>query len=47
MFFSEKHFLTSPYEYSNERIDDVIPSQFSIDFIYRYDKKSHISAMKI
>ena len=26
-----KHFLTSPYEYSNERVDDVIPSQF---FIY-------------
>ena len=36
--FSRKHFLTSPYEYSNERVDDVIPSQFSIDFIYRYDK---------
>ena len=36
--FSENDFLTSPYEYSNERVDDVIPSQFSIDFIYRYDK---------
>ena len=36
--FFRKHFLTSPYEYSNERVDDVIPSQFSIDFIYRYDK---------
>ena len=36
--FFRKHFLTSPYEYSNERDDDVIPSQFSIDFIYRYDK---------
>ena len=35
--FFRKHFLTSPYEYSNERVD-VIPSQFSIDFIYRYDK---------
>ena len=37
-FFFRKHFLTIPYEYSNERVDDVIPSQFSIDFIYRYDK---------
>ena len=26
--FFRKHFLTSPYEYSNERVDDVIPSQF-------------------
>ena len=30
--------MTSPYEYSNERVDDVIPSQFSIHFIYRNDK---------
>ena len=37
-FGFRKHFLTSPYEYSNERVDDVIPSQLSIDFIYRYDK---------
>ena len=36
--FFGKHFLTSPYEYSNERVDDVIPSQFSIHFIYRNDK---------
>ena len=36
--FFRKHFLTSPYEYPHERVDDVIPSQFSIDFIYRYDK---------
>ena len=36
--FFGKHFLTSPYEYSNERVDDVIPSQFSINFIYRNDK---------
>ena len=35
--FSE-HFLTSPYEYSNEWVDDVIPSQFSIHFIYRNAK---------
>ena len=35
--FFGKHFLTSPYEYSNERVD-VIPSQFSIHFIYRNDK---------
>ena len=33
-----KHFLTRPYEYSHERVDDVIPSQFSIHFIYRNDK---------
>ena len=36
--FFGKHFLTSPYEYSNERVDDVIPSQFSIHFIYRNEK---------
>ena len=30
--------MTSSYEYSNERVDDVIPSQFSIHFIYRNDK---------
>ena len=36
--FFRKQFLTNPYEYSNEWVDDVIPSQFSIDFIYRYDK---------
>ena len=36
--FFGKHFLTSPYEYSNERVDDVIPSQISIHFIYRNDK---------
>ena len=36
--FFGKHFLTSPYEYSNERVADVIPSQFSIHFIYRNDK---------
>ena len=37
IFFFGKHFLTSPYKYSNERVD-VIPSQFSIHFIYRNDK---------
>ena len=36
--FLGKHFLTSSYEYLNERVDDVIPSQFSIHFIYRNDK---------
>ena len=36
--FFGKHFLTSPYEYSNEQVDDVIPSQFCIYFIYRNDK---------
>ena len=32
--FFGKHFLTSPYEYSNERVDDVIPSQFFIYIVY-------------
>ena len=36
--FFGKHFLTGPYEYSNEQVDDVIPSQFGIHFIYRNDK---------
>ena len=36
--FFREHFLTSPYEYSNERVDDVHPLTISIDFIYRYDK---------
>ena len=36
--FFGKHFLTSPYEYSNEQVDNVIPSQFCIHFIYRNDK---------
>ena len=31
-------FLTSPYEYSNEWVDDVITSQFSTHFIYINDK---------
>ena len=33
--FFGKHFLTSPYEYSNERVDDVIPSQFFIYIVYK------------
>ena len=33
-----KHFLTSPYEYANEWVDDVIASQFSIHFVHRNDK---------
>ena len=36
--FFRKHFLTSPYEYSNEWVDDVITSQFSTHFIYKNDK---------
>ena len=34
----KKQFLTSRYEYANERVDDVIASQFSIHFVYRNDK---------
>ena len=33
-----KHFLTSRYEYANEWVDDVIPSQFSIHFVHKNDK---------
>ena len=36
--FFGKHFLTSPHEYSNEWVDDVITSQFSTHFIYKTDK---------
>ena len=36
--FFEKHFLTSPYEYSNERVDDVMPSQFFICIVYEISK---------
>ena len=36
--FFGKHFLTSPYEYSNEWVDDVITSQFSTHFNYKNDK---------
>ena len=32
--FFGKHFLTSPYEYSNERVGDVIASQFVIYIIH-------------
>ena len=41
-----KHFLTSWYEYANERVD-VIASQFPIHFVHRNDKKFHISAMRM
>ena len=34
----KKQFLTSRYEYANERVDDAIASQFSIHFVYRNDK---------
>ena len=37
-----KHFLTSPYEYSNERVDDVIPSQFFIYIVYEILKFFHL-----
>ena len=30
-----KHFLNSRYEYANEWVDDVIPSQFSMYFVYK------------
>ena len=53
----KKHFLTSRYEYANEWVDDVIASQFSINFVHRNDtqkkkkkkkkKKNHISAMRM
>ena len=32
--FFGKHYLTSPYEYSNERVGDVIASQFVIYVIH-------------
>ena len=36
----KKLFLTSRYEYANEWGDDVIASQFSINFVHRNDKNS-------
>ena len=39
----KKQFLTSRYEYANERVDDVIASQFSIHFVYRNYKNFVIS----
>ena len=39
--FFGKHFLTSPYEYSNERVDDVIPSQFFIYIVYLIQVKTY------
>ena len=41
--FFRKHFLTSPYEYSNEWVDDVISSQFSTHFIIEITKISYFS----
>ena len=35
----KKHFLTSRYEYANEWVDDVIASQFSINFVHRNGEK--------
>ena len=39
--FFGKHFLTSPHEYSNERVDDVIPSQFFIYIVYEKNFNFH------
>ena len=33
-----KHFLNSRYEYANEWVDDVIASQFSINFVRKNDE---------
>ena len=35
-----KHFLTSRYEYANERVDDVIASLFAIYFVHKFLKNS-------
>ena len=43
----KKHFLTSWYEYANERVDDVIASQFPIHFCAQKWQKFHISAMRM
>ena len=41
--FVGKHFLTSPNEYWNEWISDVMPSQFDIYIIHEIvRKKNHI-----
>ena len=42
-----KHFLTSPYEYANEWVDDVIASQVSHSFCTQKWQKFHISAMRM
>ena len=36
----KKYFLTSRYEYANEGDDDVTPSQFSIHFVHRNERKN-------
>ena len=46
-FFSDFFFLTSPYEYSNERVDDVIPSQFSTHLFKEMTKNSYFYQPKI
>ena len=45
--FFRKHFLTSPYEYSNEWVDDVITSQFSTHFIYKTDKNLIFPSLRL
>ena len=37
-----KHFLTSRYEYANERVDDVIASLLAIYFVHKMLKKCNI-----
>ena len=39
----KKHFLNSWYEYANERVDDVIASQFPIHSVHRNYKISYFS----
>ena len=41
--FFGKHFLYSPYEYSNEWVGDVIPSQFSTHLLTEMTKNSYFS----
>ena len=36
------HFLTSRYEYANERVDDVIASLFAISFVHKSLNKYNI-----
>ena len=41
--FFRKHFLYSPYEYSNEWVGDVIPSQFCTHLLTKMTKNSYFS----
>ena len=42
-YIFEKHVMTTPYEYSNERVNDVIPSQFSIHVTDRNDRYMYLT----